>query len=139
MIYKEIPLKKALDKAYRLVKPGREEFEAFKKNLFILLNQIDEKETEENVKIHLMNFLRDTYYNPTYHVATKGRTDFVIHSDKTASSPVGVLFEVKRPLNQSDMITKRNFNAKAMHEMILYYLQERIKHKNNSIRYIVIT
>jgi hypothetical protein len=66
MTPKEISLKQALNKAYRLIKPKRPEMEAFKKNLITLLSQIDEKESEENVKIHLMNFLRDTFYNPTY-------------------------------------------------------------------------
>lgn len=139
MTLKEISLKQALNKAYRLIKPKRLEMEAFKKNLITLLGQIDEKESEENVKIHLMNFLRDTFYNPIYHVATKGRTDFVVHTGKDAASPAGVLFEVKRPVNTADMVSKANLNAKAMHELMLYYLRERTEHKNNDIRQLVIT
>lgn len=139
MTTKEISLKQALNKAYRLIKPKRPEMEAFKKNLITLLGQIDEKESEENVKIHLMNFLRDTFYNPTYHVATKGRTDFVVHTGKDAATPAGVLFEVKRPLNTADMVSKTNLNSKAMHELMLYFLRERIEHKNNDIRQVVIT
>lgn len=139
MTPKEINLKQALNKAYRLIKPKRPEMEIFKKNLITLLGQIDEKESEENVKIHLMNFLRDTFYNPTFHVATKGRTDFVVHTGKDAATPAGVLFEVKRPLNTVDMVTKANLNAKAFHELMLYYLRERIEHKNNDIRQVVIT
>ncbi len=139
MTTKEISLKQALNKAYRLIKPKRPEMEAFKKNLITLLGQIDEKESEENVKIHLMNFLRDTFYNPTFHVATKGRTDFVVHTGKDATTSAGVLFEVKRPLNTPDMVTKTSLNAKAMHELMLYFLRERIEHKNNDIRQVVIT
>lgn len=139
MTTKEISLKQALNKAYRLIKPKRPEMEAFKKNLITLLGQIDEKESEENVKIHLMNFLRDTFYNPTFHVATKGRTDFVVHTGKDAATPAGVLFEVKRPLNTADMVAKTSLNAKALHELMLYFLRERIEHKNNDIRQVVIT
>ncbi|MBL0305718.1 MAG: Eco57I restriction-modification methylase domain-containing protein [Chitinophagaceae bacterium] len=113
--------------------------EVFKKNLITLLDQIDEKESEENVKIHLMNFLRDTFYNPIFHVATKGRTDFVVHTGKDAATPAGVLFEVKRPLNIADMVSKANLNTKAFHELMLYFLRERIEHKNNDIRQVVIT
>lgn len=139
MTPKEIRLKQALNKAYRLIKPKRPEMEVFKKNLITLLDQIDEKESEENVKIHLMNFLRDTFYNPIFHVATKGRTDFVVHTGKDAATPAGVLFEVKRPLNIADMVSKANLNTKAFHELMLYYLRERIEHKNNDIRQVVIT
>ena len=139
MILQEITLKKSLNKAYRLVKPKRPDIELFKGNLIKLLGQIDEKESEENVKIHLMDFLKDTWYKQDYLVATKGRTDFVIHTGKEAKTPSGVLFEVKRPMNKADMITRQNFNAKAMHELILYYLRERINEKNIDIRQLVIT
>jgi hypothetical protein len=53
---------------------------------------IDEKESEENIKGHL--------------IATKGRADLVIHLEKEAKSNVGVFFEVKKPSNKLDMVTK---------------------------------
>ncbi len=139
MTLHEISLKKALNKAYRLVKPKRPEIELFKGNLIKLLGQIDEKESEENVKIHLMDFLKETWYKQEYLVATKGRTDFVIHTGKDAKAPSGVLFEVKRQTNKADMVSRQNLNAKAMHELILYYLRERITGKNIDIRHLVIT
>jgi adenine-specific DNA-methyltransferase len=60
-----------------------------------LLDRIDERESEENVKCHLADFLRSTYYNGNHLIATKERADLVIHLDKVEKSPVGVLFEVK--------------------------------------------
>jgi tRNA1(Val) A37 N6-methylase TrmN6 len=139
MTPKDISIKQALNKAYRLIKPKRPEMELFKKNLITLLGQIDERESEENVKIHLMHFLRITCYDPAHLLATKGKTDFVVHSGKDAATPAGVLFEVKRPLNTADMVSKTSLNAKAMHELVLYYLRERIEQKNNSITNLVIT
>ncbi len=139
MNLKEINIKSSLSKAYRLVKPKRPEIETFKTNLIKLLSQIDEKESEENVKIHLMDFLKETWYKQDYLVATKGRTDFVIHTGKDAKTPSGVLFEVKRPTNKTDMVSRKNLNAKAMHELILYFLGERITEKNIDIRHLVIT
>nr|WP_157687376.1 Eco57I restriction-modification methylase domain-containing protein [Pedobacter psychrophilus] len=103
------------------------------------MKNINEQESEENIKGHLVNFLRDTYYNPTHLIATKGRADLAIHLDNNASAPVGVLFEVKRPSNKTEMITKENLNARSMHELILYFLQERLNHKNNSLTHLVIT
>ncbi len=64
MITRDISLKQVINKAYRLIKPKRLEMEAFKRNLMSLLGQIDEKESEKNVKIHLTNFMRDTFYHP---------------------------------------------------------------------------
>ena len=71
-------IKQSLNKAYRLIKPKRARIEAFKGNLIHLLQQIDERESEENAKIHLMDFLKNTFYHPDYLVATKGKTDLVI-------------------------------------------------------------
>jgi adenine-specific DNA-methyltransferase len=132
-------LKASLNKAYRLISPRRVDLDQFKKNLQLMLGLIDEKESEENVKIHLMDFMKNTFYNPDYLVATKGKTDFVIHLGKDATTPSGVLFEVKRPTNKQDMVTQTNLNTKAMHELILYYLRERSKDKNNSLTHLVIT
>ncbi|WP_192821426.1 TaqI-like C-terminal specificity domain-containing protein [Rufibacter sp. LB8] len=132
-------IKQRLNKAYRLIKPKRAAMEVFKGNLVQLLNRIDDKETEENVKGHLMDFLKNTFYNPDHLVATKGKTDFVLHTGKEAKTPAGVLFEVKRHSNKSDMVTKTNLNAKALHELILYYLRERLDGQNTDMRHLVIT
>ncbi|QNF34785.1 hypothetical protein HUW51_19395 [Adhaeribacter swui] len=40
--------------------------EASKTNLVHLLSQKDEKESKENYKIHLMNLLNNTFYNPDH-------------------------------------------------------------------------
>jgi adenine-specific DNA-methyltransferase len=132
-------LKASLNKAYRLISPRRIDLDQFKKNLQLMLGLINEKESEENVKIHLMDFLKNAFFNPDHLIATKGKTDFVVHLGKDATSPVGVLFEVKRPTNKADMVTQTNLNTKAMHELILYYLRERTKDKNNSLTHLVIT
>jgi hypothetical protein len=129
----------SLNKAYRLIKPRRVDLEIFKDNLLKLLNHIDEKESEENIKLHLINFLKDTFYQDEYLVAPKGKTDFVIHLKGDAKSDAGVLVEVKRPGNKSEMVTKTNLNTKAMHELILYFLRERLEKKNNSLTHLVIT
>src|ERR1700709_2074332 len=132
-------LKASLNKAYRLISPLRKDLNQFKKNLSLLLSLIDEKESEENVKIHLMHFLKNTFLHPDYLIATKGKSDFVIHLGKEPTSPVGVLFEVKRPSNKADMVTQTNLNTKAMHELVLYFFRERSKDKNNSLTHLVIT
>ena len=79
-------LQASLNKAYRLISPLRKDLDHFKKNLKLLLSLIDEKESEENVKIHLMDFLKNTFFHPDHLIATKGKTDFVIHLGKDAST-----------------------------------------------------
>ena len=134
-----VPFKKTLNKAYQKVKPNRTDIEQFKTHLVRLLDRIDHEESEENVKNHLRDFLNDTWYKDRHLLNTKGRTDLVIHEEKTAQSNAAVLFEVKRPKNVADMISPATSNAKALHELVLYYLRERIEAGNTDVKYLVIT
>ncbi len=129
---------KSLDPAYKL-RPEREQIEHFKESFKTLFGHIDERESEENVKDHLMDFLKAVYYQESYLVAPKGKTDFVIHLGKDAASPSGVLFEVKRPANRSEMVSRENLNTKAFHELLLYYFQERSRDHNSDLRHCVVT
>lgn len=129
----------AINKAYRQVKITTECFSKFQDNLRNLVSVINENESEENTKTHLMDFFKSTYYFPDYLVAQKGRIDFVIHSSKAANSSVAVLFEVKKPNNTNEMVSPDNLNRKAMHELLLYYLRERIGEKNTELKYLIVT
>ncbi len=130
---------RSLTKAYRLQSGNRDQIERFKTNYVNLLGLINEKESEENVKDHLMDFLKEVYYKEAHIVAPKGKTDFVIHLGKDANTQAGVLFEVKRPANKGEMVSRENLNTKAFHELLLYYFQERQRSKNSDIRHCVIT
>lgn len=139
MILKLLKPKKALNKAYLKVKPHRNEIEQFKSHLLTLLNRINEAETEEFHKNLVIDFLKKTYYDPNYFINTKGRNDLVIHNGKSAKSAVGVIIEAKSPTNRYEMITTENLNRKAFQELVLYYLRERITHKNLEIKHLVAT
>ncbi|MCO6493468.1 MAG: Eco57I restriction-modification methylase domain-containing protein [Phaeodactylibacter sp.] len=144
MKLRPIPVRRALNKAYRKEKVLRADIEAFKANLRTLLERIDTDESEENAKNHLRDFLNHTWYKDHHLIATKGRADLVIHTGDKAASPVGVLFEVKRPRGKTDpqaadMISREKPNAKALHELILYYFRERTEHRNTDLKYLVIT
>lgn len=129
----------SLNKAYRQQKITAEEFVRFQQNLKTLLSVIDDKESEENTKTHFMDFLKNTYYFPDYLVAQKGRIDLAIHSGKDASSPVAILNEVKKPTNVNEMVSCSNLNKKAMCELLLYYLRERVDEKNTDLKYLAVT
>jgi len=131
--------KKALNKAYLKVRPLRSEMDLFKSNLITLLSKINEVEREENQKNHIRDFLRDTYYKGINEINTKGTQDLVIHVDKTDQSQVGVIIEAKRPSNRSEWIAGDRVNVKAMYELVLYYMRERVDTKNIDIKYLVAT
>ena len=130
--------RKSLNKAYLKVKPLRSEIELFKTNLIKLLDGLDESESEEHVKNELSDFLKSTFFQKFY-INTKGRNDLVIHNGPDAKSFAGVLIEAKKPSNKSEMIRPDNLNAKAFHELILYYLRERITNHNLEIKHLVAT
>lgn len=130
---------KSLNKAYRRQKISRGAIESFKTNLNHLLNELDEKESEEHLKNDVTQFFNDTWYKGEFLINTKGRTDLVIHNDKTAKSSVGVLLEVKKPSNKGEMVTETNLNKKALQELLLYYLRERVEGQNNDIKHLVVT
>jgi len=136
--------KKAL-KAFLKQKPLRSEIDHFKTHLITLLDKISiiEKsyndESEEHLKNDLRDFLRDTYYKDSNAINTKDKKDLVIHLGKTTDSEVGVIIEAKRPSNINEMVSANNPNKKALHELILYYLDERNKVGNNQLKQLVIT
>ena len=131
--------KQALNKAYLKEKVIRSEFDLFKKNLNELIEKTRIDESEEHSKTPLINFLKDTYYKDTNEINTKDKIDLVIYNDKTSKSSAGVLFEVKKSSNTGEMITKSDLNKKAFHELMLYYLRERIEEKNIDIKFIIAT
>jgi hypothetical protein len=139
MVLQLLEPRKALNKAFLKIKANREPLECFKVNLIQILNSINEKETEEFHKNLVIDFLKKTYYDPNYSVNTKGRNDLVIHNGKDATTPVAVIIEAKSPSNKSEMITAANLNGKALQELVLYYLRERITHKNTELKHLVVT
>ena len=136
---KELKPRKALNKAFLKVKPNRTEIEGFKTNLITLLDRTNDTESEEFHKNLVSDFLKKTYYDPNHFINTKGRNDLVIHNGQNANSTVGVIIEAKKPTNKTEMVTTKKLNVKAFQELVLYYLRERITHKNLEVKHLVAT
>ena len=128
-----------LNSSYRRANLGLAQATTFKNNLSKLLEGINNTESEENQKNIVIEFLKNTYYKDLHEVNTKGRQDLVIHNDKTAKSSVGVIIEVKRTSNKAEMISAENPNAKALQELLHYYLKERFISNNKEIKHLIIT
>lgn len=130
---------KALNKAFLKVKPNRSAIEGFKTNLIALLDRINDAESEEFHKNLVIDFLKRTYYDPNHFINTKGRNDLVIHNGSNAESSVAVIIEAKKPSTKTEMITAKKLNTKAFHELVLYYLRERITHRNLEVKNLIAT
>ncbi|MCK9201594.1 MAG: Eco57I restriction-modification methylase domain-containing protein [Gallionella sp.] len=134
---------KSLSPALLKVKPGREQFEQFKTKLSELVEHIKGSpgESEEHYKNHISDFLKYAFKFPTYFINTSDRIDLVIHNGKSPTDSVGVIIEAKRPTNQAEMPALDNLNVKAMQELVLYYLRERLRimDKNYAVKHLIIT
>ena len=141
MIVNKLKLKQALKKEYLKVKPDRESVAEFKVNLTRLINLIDDQKDEEFNKNFLIDFLRKTYYGDRYFINTKERSDLAIHNDKGADSQVGVIFETKKPTktNSAEMPRLDDLNRKALQQLVLYFLRERVTHENIGVKHLVVT
>ncbi|MCB0480231.1 MAG: Eco57I restriction-modification methylase domain-containing protein [Flavobacteriales bacterium] len=131
--------KKAINKAFLKQRPTKEHFETFKTELTKLLADTDKSKFEEFNKNVLSGFLKHSYYHPSHFINTKERNDLVIHNGKEVNSSVGVIIETKSPSNKSEMMSRENPNTKAFHELILYFLRERITHHNNEVKHLIAT
>lgn len=134
--------RKALNPAYRKHKPLRKDVNKFVDELNQCLANVkhsdDNGESEEHIKSHFIQFFSNTFYTENY-INTKERIDLAIYTGKTAKSDVSVIIEAKKPSNKSEFLTETNLNRKALQELLLYYLRERVDNKNNNIKHLIAT
>jgi hypothetical protein len=138
----KINTRKALNPAFRKHKPLRKDVTNFISQLTKCIEAVklsdDNGEHEEHTKQHYINFFKSTFYEGNY-VNTKDRIDLAIYTDATANSDVGVIIEAKKPSNKSEFLTESNLNRKALQELLLYYLRERLDNDNNNIKHLIAT
>ena len=49
------------------------------------------------------------------------------------------MIEAKKPINKTDMIINKKLNAEAFQKLVIYYLRERLTHKNLQVKYLITT
>ena len=132
--------KQSLNKAYLKEKISRSAIEFFKLHFNALTEKINDKGDEEHLKSLIADFLKLTYYNQSQHqVGPIGKNDLVIHAGKSPADPYGVILEVKSPANKAEMISGEKANVKATHELVLYYLDERVARNRNELKQLIVT
>jgi len=129
----------ALHQAYFKQNLKRADIELFKTNFKRLFDRINNAESEEHNKNIVSDFLKNTFYKDNYEINTSGRKDLVIHKGNSSQTPVAIIVETKSPANKAEMISFDKPNAKALHETIHYFLNERLINQNKDIKHLIIT
>ncbi len=129
--FARIPLKDFIKK-YNSQTPTTETIEKFEKEIKSLLENAPRQDDEEFQKNEINSFLKNTY---GYRCNTNKKVDSAIYVDEE----VQVLIEVKA-LNKKTEFPKNRENplSKAFCQMVLYFLEEREKEKNNSLKHTII-
>ncbi len=129
--FTRIPLKDFIKK-YNPQEPKKETIENFEKEINSLLENAPRQDDEEFQKNEINSFLKNTY---GYRCNTNKKVDSAIYVDEE----VQVLIEVKA-LNKKTEFPKNRENplSKAFCQMVLYFLEEREKEKNNSLKHTII-
>ncbi|MGT0094224.1 class I SAM-dependent DNA methyltransferase [Helicobacter pylori] len=112
--------------------PTKETIENFEKEINSLLENAPRQDDEEFQKNEINKFLKNTY---GYDCNTRKKVDSTIYVD----GEVQVLIEVKA-LNKKTEFPKNRENplSKAFCQMVLYFLEEIEKEKNNSLKHTII-
>ncbi len=129
--FTHIPLKDFIKK-HNPQEPKRETIENFEKEINSLLENAPRQDDEEFQKNEINKFLKNAY---GYDCNTSKKVDSAIYVDKE----VRVLIEVKA-LDKKTEFPKNRENplSKAFCQMVLYFLEEREKEKNNSLKHTII-
>ncbi|WP_033622056.1 type IIG restriction enzyme/methyltransferase [Helicobacter pylori] len=119
-------------KKYNSPTPTKETIENFEKEINSLLENAPRQDDEEFQKNEINEFLKNAY---GYRCNTNKKVDSAIYVDEE----VQVLIEVKA-LNKKTEFPKNKENplSKAFCQMVLYFLEEREKEKNNSLKHTII-
>jgi hypothetical protein len=141
------PLRKSLPPGWLKAPAERREIQTFIAALRNLLRKTTESaaigEREEHFKTDIRDFLLAAAFPPEkYYSNTSDAIDLAVHTGARKTDPLGVLFEIKRPSNTAEMFSPERPNAKALHELVLYYLQLRHPLSGkpaDAIRHLIIT
>ncbi|GAA7664890.1 class I SAM-dependent DNA methyltransferase [Helicobacter pylori] len=129
--FAHIPLKDFIKK-YNPQEPKEETIENFEKEINSLLENAPRQDDEEFQKNEINKFLKNAY---GYDCNTRKKVDSAIYVDKE----VWVLIEVKALNNKNEFPKDReNPLSKAFCQMVLYFLEEIEKEKNNSLKHAII-
>jgi hypothetical protein len=138
MKYRALLPSQALDLAYRRQKVSRATLDAFEAARRQLLTELDAQGDEADIIEPLRRFLQVAGFSN--YLNSRKKRDLVMHTGPSVADPMGIIFELKHAKNKGEMVQKTNLNRKALHELLLYYFQERTSEQEAlELRQLVIT
>lgn len=127
-----------INNGYHALRITEPEYSRFVKALSDLFEKTNVNQTEEEQKNHFLDFLKSTFHKD-YYISPEKTMDIAVHNGKSRQSKIGLIIEMKSIGNKGEMVTRTNLNRKAMQELLLYYLRERISNRNTDLRHLLIT
>jgi hypothetical protein len=97
----------------------------------------DKKLIEESLKEKIIDLLKDNFYSNNQ-IDIIDKIDLAILDTINATNTVEVIFELKTPQNSGKMISKSNPNAKALNQLVHYYMQQRLA-GNDELKHLIAT
>ena len=140
MTKKYAPSEFLKEKKLREILVEKELLDKFKEALSNHLPPKPDEDPESNYSSSVQALLDDTFYKGKNKIKQRMgvNTDLNIFEDNTTSSSPVVLIEMKKPSEKNDMLSQKDLNRKALHELVLYYLTELVDNDhNNAIRYLI--
>lgn len=127
----------SVQKSYLRQPVEKKELDKFRRQLEILLKDLNPTDLEATNKGRVKSFFEQTLWpSNKYDINVSGSIDLAI-KDKYLNQNV-VLFEFKM-VDSPEMVTKDNMAHKAMFELVLYYILEEHINKNTNIKHLLIS
>jgi len=132
-----LKITESISKAFRQLPIAKDDIVRFRTALRVLIGNINSIALEKNQETYLRDFLRATFYlQYDINKPNESDIDWAVRLGGQ-DSPVGIIIENKTLKNKDEMITISNLNRKAMHELVYYYLEERVLKDNVNIRHLI--
>ena len=131
--------RQALNKAFLKLNITWDEIGLFREHFLDLFQKIESADREESCKNFVRDFLNKIYYDSNHFISIKKDLDFVIYTGKNDKCSIGVIAEFKHPNNKAEMPKIDQLNVKSLQQLLLYFLQERITHKNLEIKHLIVS
>lgn len=133
-----------LNPAYNKQSLNSIQIETFVKELKHAFKQVDENQDEDYHKNIISDIFKNVYCKGRYFVNVDKKKDLVIKLGNTIEDQNGVILEFKKPpkgnIVNPEMISEGKANCKALQELVLYYLRERLQtNPNHNIKHLIVT
>lgn len=132
-----LKISESLNKAFRRKPIAKSDMLRFQRALRTFYLSVKGQGQEKNKETYLRDFLKGTFYDKNdINKPNDSDIDWAVRF-AGQNSQVGIIIEDKTQRNRQEMITADDLNRKAMHQLIYYYLEERVGRTNVDVRHLI--